>query len=83
VTELVVLAGVIGVAVLAVVIVSMRRRSTPAAGGKRAQAKRLHTMQRERSIGYFQDLSGRGAAPGVQEEDRTGRWGSGDEAQDR
>ena len=72
----------IGVVVVAVVLAAFgvllaRTRSARAGAGGRHRGRGVHALERERSISYFQDLSGRGSEPGVQEEDRTGRWGSG------
>jgi hypothetical protein len=63
---------VVAVVVVAVFAVLLARRRSE---GRPRRGSGVRTMERERSIGYFQDLSGRGSAPGVQEEDRTGRWG--------
>ena len=63
--------AVVGLAVI-VGLVAWRLRPRRGAPGGRA---RLHSMERDDSIGYFRDF-GRGG-PGVREEDRTGRWGAG------
>jgi hypothetical protein len=56
--------------VIAAVLASRNRARRPSSG--------VRGMERDETIGYFRDLSGRGSARGVQEEDGTGRWGAGD-----
>jgi hypothetical protein len=62
-----------GALVLLVVAALLARRNR-----FRRSSAGVRSLERDDSIGYFRDLSGRGSARGVQEEDRTGRWGAGD-----
>ena len=58
------------VAALAILLIRDRR-------GRRKSGA-MHDMGRDDSISYFRDFSSNTSAPGVQEEDRTGRWGEQD-----
>ena len=65
---------VVVLVVLAALGVSAYLLSRRAAASRR-RPRGVHTLERERSIGYFQDLSGRSPS-GVQEDDEPPKWGS-------
>ena len=65
-----------GLAIAALVIWSVDRR---ARDGKRRSGA-THSMSRDDALSYFRDQSATSSGPGVQEEDRTERWGKQDGA---
>ena len=60
------------VAALVVLLLIDRRRG-------RRRGSRTHAMGRDDTVSYFRDFGDPSGAPGVREEDRTERWGKGDD----